>query len=147
MKSRIGHTYQICLLVWGLSSNSRISLILLRQHWRWRVAHFDLCLALMAIEQLGFFSVPHLLWHGASVYNIHLRRPMTLTHIAERLVVELSLLVFTTYVCRCRDSNTQPSACEAKTLFVSFCFFLMLCYMLIFSNILTRVEHTLIFFA
>ena len=27
----------------------------------------------MAIEQWGFFSVPHPLWHGASVYNGHLR--------------------------------------------------------------------------
>ena len=31
---------------------------------------FYLCSALMAIEQWGFFSVPHLLWHGASVYNL-----------------------------------------------------------------------------
>ena len=27
-------------------------------------ANFDLCSALMAIEQWGFFSVSHLLWHG-----------------------------------------------------------------------------------
>ena len=26
---------------------------------------------------LGFFSVPHLLWHGASVYNGYLRGPVT----------------------------------------------------------------------
>ena len=45
---------------------------------RWRAANFDLCSALMAIEQWGFFSVPHLLWHGASVYNGHLRG--TITH-------------------------------------------------------------------
>ena len=32
-------------------------------HCRWRVAIFDLCLALMIIEQLGFFIVPHLLCH------------------------------------------------------------------------------------
>ena len=31
---------------------------------------FDLCSALMSFEQWGFFSVPHLLWHGASVYNM-----------------------------------------------------------------------------
>ena len=35
----------------------------------WRAANFDLYPILMAIEQWGFFSVPHLLWHGASVYN------------------------------------------------------------------------------
>ena len=27
----------------------------------------NLCLALMAIEQWGFFSVPHLLWHASSL--------------------------------------------------------------------------------
>ena len=47
--------------------------------------------ALMAIEQWGFFSVPHLFWHGASVYDSHLRGPLTLRPFAERLVVELSL--------------------------------------------------------
>ena len=73
----------------------------------------DLCSALMAIEQWGFFSVPHLLWHGASVYNGHLRRPATLTPIAERLAMELSLSVFT---CRGWDSNTHPSACGNNAL-------------------------------
>ena len=42
------------------------------------------------------YSVPHLLWHGASVYNGHFRRPLTFTTIAERLAVELSLTVLTT---------------------------------------------------
>ena len=37
---------------------------------------FYLCSALKAIEQRGFFSVPHLLWHGASVYNDHLQGPV-----------------------------------------------------------------------
>ena len=31
----------------------------------------------MAIEQWGFFSMPHLLRHGASVYNSHLWGPVT----------------------------------------------------------------------
>ena len=44
-------------------------------HYRWRAANFDLWSAFMAIEQRGFFSVPHLLWNGASVYNGHLRGP------------------------------------------------------------------------
>ena len=48
-------------------------------HCRWSAANFDLCLALMAIEQWGFFSVPHLLWQGASVYNGRLRGPVTNT--------------------------------------------------------------------
>ena len=82
---------------------------------------FDLCSALMAIEQWGFFSMslrnmPHLLWHGISVYNGHLSGPVTLTPITERLVVELSPPVFTTLVYRVWYSNTQPSACEANAL-------------------------------
>ena len=61
-------------------------------------SNFDLCSAIMAIEQRGFFSMPHLLWHGAFFYNFHHRGPVTLTPtcIAERLAVELSLPVFTT---------------------------------------------------
>ena len=41
---------------------------------------------------------------------------MTLTPIAEPLAVELSRPIFTTNVCRCWDSNTQPSASEAYAL-------------------------------
>ena len=43
-----------------------------------------------------FFSVSHLLWHRACIYNGHLRGPVTLSLNAERLVVELSLPVLTT---------------------------------------------------
>ena len=53
------------------------SLIWRRHHCRWRAADFDLWSALMAIEQWGFYSVPHLLWHGASVYKGYLRAPVT----------------------------------------------------------------------
>ena len=67
-------------------------LIWRRHHNRWRAANFDLCSALMGIEQWGFFSVPHLMWHGTSVSNGHLLGPLTLVPIAERLAVELSLL-------------------------------------------------------
>ena len=59
-------------------------LIWRRRHCRWRTANFDLCSALMAIVQWGFFSVPHLLWHEASFYDGHLRGPVTLTPNAER---------------------------------------------------------------
>ena len=70
------------------------TLIWRRPHYRWKVANFDLSSALIAIEQLGFLnSVPHLLWHGASVYNGHLRGPVTLIPVAERLVVDLSLKI------------------------------------------------------
>ena len=40
-------------------------------------------------SEVGFFSMPNLLWHEASVYNGHLRGPVTFTPIAERLAVEL----------------------------------------------------------
>ena len=56
----------------------------------------------MVIEQWGFFNVPQLLWHGPTVYNGHLQRPVTLTPVAERLAVELPLPVFTSQVCRDR---------------------------------------------
>ena len=100
----------------GFRPNGYFSLIWRRHHCRWRAANFYICSALMAIEQWGLFSVPHLLWHGASVYNGHLRGPVTLTPIAERLAVELSLPVLTTKLCRGWDSNTQPSACKANAL-------------------------------
>ena len=70
----------------------------------------------MAIEQWEFFSVPHLLWHGTSVYNGQLRGPVILTPIAESFAGELTLPFFTTWVSRSRDSNTQLSACEANAL-------------------------------
>ena len=60
------------------------SLIWRRHHYRWRAAHFDPCSALMTIEQWGFLSVTHLLWHGASVYNGHLRGSTHDTHTYRR---------------------------------------------------------------
>ena len=68
----------------------------------------------MAIEKWVFFIVPHLLWHGASVYNSHLQGPVTLAPIADRLAVLLP--VFTTYVWRGWDLNTQSSPCDANAL-------------------------------
>mgnify|MGYP003692190915 CR=1 FL=1 len=82
-----------------------ISLIWRSNPCRWRAANFDLCSVLMAIEQWGFVNVPHPLRHGPTVYNGHLRGPVTLTPVPERLAVELSLPVFTTNVCRDRGSN------------------------------------------
>ena len=82
------------LFLWGFSSHSRSF------HSNGDVTVTGEGLALMAIKQWGFFSVPHLLWHGASIYNGHLRGPVTFAPIAKRLPVELSLPVFTTYVCR-----------------------------------------------
>ena len=110
-----------CLFVFvclGISSHSRIFHTFgdVTITGEGRATNFDLYSALMAIEQWGFFSVPHLLWHGLSVYNGHLRGPVTLTHtpIAEHLAMELSLPVFTTCVCRGWDSNNHPYACTAN---------------------------------
>ena len=82
------------------------SLIWRRHHYRRRAANFDLCSALA--EQWGFFSVPHLLWHGASVYYSHLRWPVTLTPFVERLAVELSLPFFYD-LCLSRSAFEHPT--------------------------------------
>ena len=84
------------VIVWGFSSHSRN----FRSYGDVTIASEVLCSALMAIEQLGLFNVPHLLWHEASVYNGHLRRPVTITPNAERVVVELTLPVLKSWVCR-----------------------------------------------
>ena len=44
------------------------TLILRRHHCHWWAANVDLCSALMVIE---------VLWHGATLYNGHLRRTVT----------------------------------------------------------------------
>ena len=62
-----------------------------------------------------FFSVPHILWHGASDYHGHLRGPLILTSVAERLAVELSLPVLTTKVCRGCDSNLRDEGSNCAT--------------------------------
>ena len=84
-------------------------LIWRRHYYRWRTANCDLCSAIMTIEQWWFFL-------ETSVYSGHILGPVTLTPIAERLAVDLSLPVFTTYVCRDWDSKSQRSACEANAL-------------------------------
>ena len=61
----------------------------------------NLCSALMVFEQWCFFSVPHLMWHGTSVYQ----GPVTLSPIAEHLAVKLSLHVFTTVAAGIRTLN------------------------------------------
>ena len=92
------------------------SLIWRRHQCRWRAANFDLCLALMVIEQWGFFRVSNPLWQGTTVFNGYLRGLVTLTPIAGRLAVKLSLPVLTTSVFRGCDSNTQTSAIGANAL-------------------------------
>jgi hypothetical protein len=47
-----------------------ISLTSRRHYGRWRAAYLGLCSALGAFEQGGIFIVPHLLWHGTSVFPV-----------------------------------------------------------------------------
>ena len=58
-----------------------------------RPTNFDIYSALMAIGQWGLFNVPHLLRHGPAHQHSHLRGPLTLTPVAERLELELLLPV------------------------------------------------------
>ena len=46
----------------------------------------------MTIDQWVFFNVPHLLWHGPTLINGHLRETRdTHTPVVEHLAVELSI--------------------------------------------------------
>ena len=104
----------ILVIVWGFSSHSRIF-----------NSYGDVTFAGEGLQSLTY---PRHSWPlstesslacpptvtRASVYNSRLRGPVTLTPIAERFAVELSLPVFTIPVCRGRNSNTQPSACRVK---------------------------------
>ena len=86
----LGFSY-VCLFVWGLSSHSRLF------HSYGDVTIIGEGLQILTYARHSwpvsskFFIVPHLLWHGVSVYNDHIRGPVTLTHIAELQAVELSL--------------------------------------------------------
>lgn len=79
-----------CLFVWSFSAHSRI----FHSFGNVTTANFDLCSAFVAIEQVRFFRVPHIQWHGASVYKGYLRGPLTLTPNTDILAVELQLPVF-----------------------------------------------------
>ena len=68
----------VCMFVWSfrgffvffLVPFENFSLIWIRYHYQWRATRFDQCTALITIEQWGFFSVPHLLWHETSVHTV-----------------------------------------------------------------------------
>ena len=81
----------VCLFLGGFTSHLKI----FHHHYWWRVSDFNLLPQSehMDIEQWGFFYMPHLLWHGTSVYNVHIWGPVTLTPVAKWLAVDLSLPV------------------------------------------------------
>ena len=74
-----------------------LSYIWRRHNCRCRIAHFDVCSAIISVKQWCFCCVSYLLWHCISIYNDHLRKTVTLTPFVVRLAVELSI--------------TQPFAC------------------------------------
>ena len=87
----------VCLFVyiWFSAPLDYFSLSWRRHHSRWRATNFYLYSALIAIEQWGFFNVPHLLWHRPTLYNAHLRGSVTLIPIAERFGSEAVTTVST----------------------------------------------------
>ena len=106
------------LFVWGFSSYSRIfysfgNVTIISEGLHILTSIYS---ALMAIKQLGFFNVPHLLWHGPIFNNGHFRGPLTLTPVPiKRLAVELSLLTYS--VCLSKPGiEPRSPACEANTL-------------------------------
>ena len=119
LKTKSRNFYDLFVCFFGfIVPLENCSLIWRRHHYRWRATNFDIILAVMPIEQWEFFRVSHLLWHVASIYNDndHLRGPLTLTLIAKRSAVGLSLLFLRTCVCDGWDSNIQRFACEANAL-------------------------------
>ena len=60
----------------------------------------------------GFFSIPHLLWHGTSVFR---SSPMKFTSVAESLTSELSQSVLSTYSVAKGGSN--PPIFRMRTLY------------------------------
>ena len=73
-----------CLLVWALSSHSRI----FHSYGDVTITGEGLQILTYArhswpLSSEGFFSVAHLMWHGPDVYNGHLRGSQTLAPIAE----------------------------------------------------------------
>ena len=66
--------------------------------------------------QWGFFSVPHILWHGSFVYIGHLQGPVTLGPIAERLAVEICHYYFNDFGLPRPEIEPRSPACEAEAL-------------------------------
>ena len=73
------------LFVWSFSSHLRI----FHSYGDFTNACWGLQILTYARHSWSF-CVSHLQWHGTSVYNGHLRGPVTLTLVAERLAIESS---------------------------------------------------------
>ena len=92
-----------CLFVWSLSSHS----IIFQSYGDVTIAGEGLQILTYARHSWPLSSEDSLTCHiyCDTLYNGHLRGPVTLTPVAERLAVELLLTVFTSEVCRDRRSN------------------------------------------
>ena len=145
--SSVWNWFKSCLFVWVFVCLEFIvllenfSFIRRRHHYRWWVANFDLCSALMAIEQWGFFCVLHLLWQGVSVYNGHLRGPMTLTPFVELLAAEISLPVSSTGIqtpyLPLAGPTLKPTVPSPQSLLIWTPFWLENCFIIVFFTIYT----------
>ena len=102
---------KVCLFIWGYCLTRQFSLIWRRHQYRWKTMLGTHGYWAVRVLKLSTPTVT-----GTFVYYGHLRGPLALTPITERLAAELSLLFFTTSVCCGWDSNTQPSACGANAL-------------------------------
>ena len=101
------------MFVWGFSSHYNFSLIRTTETSPLAIEDLQILTyaqnLLLVIEQWGLFSVPHLLWHGESVYNSHLRGPVTFTP-------SISNGAVTTCFYDLRLSQLGHSACETYAL-------------------------------
>ena len=91
--------------LWFYVPFENFSIIWRRHHYRWRASYFDLYSALMVIEQWGFLSVPHLLWHAGYPFIMVISEDPWHSHLLRSVEVY-----------RGWDSNIQPSAREANAL-------------------------------
>ena len=83
--------------------------------------------------------MPNLLRHEPTVYNAHLRGPVTLTPVADRLAMEMSLPVFTIQVCWDRGSNLYlPHARRTFYLYATAAFYSEMKYI----RIIMILKHT-----
>ena len=81
----------------------------------WRIRH-----SLPVSNKVSLNSVPHLLWYRTSVYMFTSELgPMTLTPVAKRLTVELSLPVLTTWAYRGQEHRTPNFPHARQTLYLT----------------------------
>ena len=97
-----------CLIVCGFTSHSRIF------HSYGDVTIIGEMLQIFTyarhLWQWGFFSVLHLMWHNISIYNGHLRGPVTLTSISKHLAITIMFLRFRSVAAGIRTLNLSHAS-------------------------------------